>query len=277
MKERNSDRPYVSLNSFNGRNGIELKKDLFYYTTDIVNVVMLGNPYAESWVLVDAGMPGSGKDIISIVKKRFGKDAKPKAIVLTHGHFDHVGDIKVLLEEWEVPVYAHPLEFPYLTGEKDYPRHPFSLEQGFIPFTYPTDGINIKNSLLPLPGDHSVPYLPDWIWVPSVGHSPGHISLYRTSDRVLISGDAFITVRQDALYKTRLQKAEINGPPVYLTHDWQAAWESVKNLALLKPSMVVPGHGHAMRGEMLKEGLRILAEEFDRIAIPDEERYAQRV
>ncbi|MDY0395290.1 MBL fold metallo-hydrolase [Virgibacillus halophilus] len=38
--------------------------------------------------------------------------------MLTHGHFDHVGGLVDLVKEWEVPVYAHSLEFPYLTGKK---------------------------------------------------------------------------------------------------------------------------------------------------------------
>src|SRR5919107_1012291 len=47
--------------------------------------------------------------------------ARPAAVVLTHGHFDHVGSLEALLEAWDVPIYAHPLERPYLTGVSPYP------------------------------------------------------------------------------------------------------------------------------------------------------------
>jgi glyoxylase-like metal-dependent hydrolase (beta-lactamase superfamily II) len=41
--------------------------------------------------------------------------------VLTHGHFDHVGSVIELADYWNVPVYAHKLELPYLVGQMDYP------------------------------------------------------------------------------------------------------------------------------------------------------------
>src|ERR1700710_183150 len=47
--------------------------------------------------------------------------ALPSAIVLTHGHFDHVGPLETLAKEWDVPIYAHKLEHPYLNGTKSYP------------------------------------------------------------------------------------------------------------------------------------------------------------
>ena len=274
-KPRNSDSSYIPMTSISSGKGVEVLNDVFCYTNQIVNVIMLGDPQQGSWILVDAGMPKSGKEIISVAKERFGNNP-PAAIVLTHGHFDHVGGIEDMIEEWEVPVYAHPLEFPFLTGEKDYPKPDPSVEGGLlakISFIYPISPINIKDHLLPLPSDHTVPNFPDWVWVPSAGHSPGHVSFYRAADRTLISGDAFITVRQDSLYKVLIQKEEINGPPRYLTTDWQAAWESVKNLELLQPNLVLPGHGHPMKGEALKEGLKTLVDQFDRIAIPDHGRY----
>lgn len=272
------DKELIPKTSVPNGKGREMRKDVYYYTNQMVNIIMIGDPEEGDWVLVDAGMPRSGQEIISVIQKRFGRDNKPSAIVLTHGHFDHVGGLKELIEEWNVPVYAHPLEFPYLTGEKQYPMPDPSVEGGFlakIPFIYPTYPINIKNTLYPLPTDHSLPHMPDWVWVSSTGHSPGHVSFYRGNDRTLISGDAFTTVRQDSLYKVLLQREEINGPPAYLTANWQAAWDSVKNLEMLKPLLAIPGHGNAMEGNALKDGLKNLVKNFEKLAIPNYSKYME--
>nr|WP_218937519.1 MBL fold metallo-hydrolase [Antarcticibacterium flavum] len=60
---------------------------------------MIGEPAGESRVLVDAGMAKSGEGIIKVAEKRFGKGNKPAAIILTLGHFDHVGGLVYFLGE----------------------------------------------------------------------------------------------------------------------------------------------------------------------------------
>jgi hypothetical protein len=86
-------------------------------------------------------------------------------------------------------------------------------------------------------------------------------------------GDAFTTVRQDSFYKVLIQKKEINGPPRYLTPDWRSAKESVQKLEALKPKMAITGHGPAMEGEELGEGLKNLVNNFEEIAVPNHGRY----
>lgn len=99
------------------------------------------------------------------------------------------------------------------------------------------------------------------------------IALFRESDQLLISADAFITVKQDSLYRVFVQKKEVCGPPVYLTTDWIAAYESVKKLAELQPGIVIPGHGTAMQDAELKEGLNKLIANWDDKAVPDQSKW----
>lgn len=247
-------------------------QDVFYYTNQIVNVIFIGKPEDEKWVLVDAGMPKSGDKIISVAEEIYGKGKPPSSIILTHGHFDHVGGITTLLKKWDVPVYAHPLELVYLTGKKAYPEPDTSVEGGMlakISSIYPHEPIDISGAVIPLLDDHSLLGLPEWKWVHTPGHSPGHISLFRERDRLLIAGDAFVTVKQDSFYKVLVQKEEVQGPPNYLTTDWTAAKKSVINLAALEPEWVITGHGKHMHGRPLKEGLGYLLENWKEVALPD--------
>ncbi len=78
-----------------------------------VNVFAVSTPRG-GWTLIDTGLYLSAGKIKHWAEEHFGKGTKPEAIILTHGHFDHVGAAKDLLKEWNVPVYAHPAEFPYL-------------------------------------------------------------------------------------------------------------------------------------------------------------------
>ncbi|MFD2435214.1 MBL fold metallo-hydrolase [Modicisalibacter luteus] len=120
----------------------------------------------------------------------------------------------------------------------------------------------------PLPEDGSVPGMPSWHWVATPGHTQGHVSFFRDTDRAMIVGDAFVTVRQDELYQVLTQHQELNGPPRYFTPDWNAARDSVQRLADLKPSVAMTGHGLPMSGEALEHDLESLARDFDSMARP---------
>lgn len=265
--------PTYSTESGNAR---EVLPDLCTYTNKIVNLHMVGHPDSSDFVLIDAGLTNSSDAIIKVVEERFGQGSRPQAIILTHGHFDHVGSIIELIEHWDVPVYAHKLELPYLTGRTPYPDPDPTVEGGMMAkmsSVYPKEPIDLAENVHPLPADGTVPYLTEFEWIHTPGHSEGHVSFYRASDGTLIVGDAFVTVQQDSLYKTMVQKKEIHGPPVYFTNDWEAAKASVEKLASIKPETAVFGHGKALQGDELREGLNRLAENFDEVAKPSHGKY----
>lgn len=274
-----SDYKYIPATSIGSGMTIQVLPDLFCHTVQIVNIILAGDPNTKDFVLVDAGMPHSANEIISVVEEYYGANSHPKAIILTHGHFDHVGAIIELVKHWEIPVYAHELELPYLTGQKSYPEPDPTVEGGLIAKMsplFPNEPINLDNHVEKLPADGTIPYLPDFCWIHTPGHSPGHISLFRESDNTLIVGDAFVTVKQDSLYKVITQKQEINGPPRYFTTDWEAAKESVIKLASLSPSVAITGHGLPMSGELLTKSLEKLVHDFDQIAVPDFGKYVDK-
>lgn len=239
-------------------------------------VRLAGPDVGNRWVLVDAGLPISAHAIRSTAAKTFGEGAPPEAIILTHGHFDHTGVLKTLADEWDVPIYAHALEAPFLDGRAGY-APPDPWVGGALALTsplYPRGPIDVRDRLRLLPADGSVPHLDEWCWVHTPGHSPGHVSFFRDRDRTLIVGDAFVTTRQEYLTSVLAQTQAVFGPPRYFTHDWGAAEQSVKMLAALEPEVAATGHGTQMRGEPLREQLDALASDFSR-EVPTDGRYAR--
>jgi glyoxylase-like metal-dependent hydrolase (beta-lactamase superfamily II) len=272
MKRSSSTNRFQPLTSVNSGDSFEVTPDLYCTTIQIVNVVFFGFAGdGKEWVLIDAGMPKSAQKIKEAAAKRFGKNNPPKAIILTHAHFDHIGGLIDLLEEWDVPVYAHGLELPYLRGAKDYPLPDFMTEGGMVAklsLTFPVKSIDIGDRVRSLPTDKTVPFMEGWQWIHTPGHTEGHVSLFRETDRALIVGDAFVTVRQDSIYKVLVQELEMNGPPRYLTPDWIAAEETVKKLHALNPSLAITGHGIPVEGQWLSEELERLADKFKELAVP---------
>lgn len=274
--ESSFENTFMPLTSVANGEGLAYRPDIFCFPVQIVNVCFIGDPKQrdKGWVLVDAGMPRSAKKIIKAAEERF--DFPPTAIILTHGHFDHVGAIIELIEHWNIPVYAHELEMPYLTGSSDYPPADPTVNGGLItemsPF-FPHDGINLDDRVSALPADGTIPVLPEWEYIHTPGHTRGHISLFRKGDGTLIAGDAFVTVKQESLYKVMMQEQEISGPPKYFTTDWVLAERSVKKLASLQPTLAITGHGEPMFGESLKSNLKLLCKKFHEIAVPEQGRY----
>ncbi len=229
-----------------------------------------------SWVLIDAGIPLASGKIRAWAESHFGERTNPAAIILTHGHFDHVGSIEALLEHWDVPVFAHPAELPYLTGQQKYPPPDPAVGGGLMAVMsplYPRSWSNLTGRVQPLPLDGTVPFLPDWRWLHTPGHAPGHISLFREQDRTLIVGDAFCTTKQESFLAVALQRPELTGPPAYYTTDWKAAHASVELLAQLQPRFVAPGHGLPIAGNDVPSQLKELALHFETLGMPEHGKY----
>lgn len=257
----------------------QVAPDLACKRLALVNVVFFGTAGAadRQWVLIDTGIPGSAGTITRAAVERFGENSRPAAILLTHGHFDHVGTVQALAEQWDTPVFAHIREHPFLNGTSSYPSPDPSVGGGLMALLsplYPKGPIDITSRLEALP-EGQVPGMPGWKWLETPGHAPGHVSFWRESDRATIVGDAFITTKQESAYSVAMQRPELHGPPQYFTPDWINAGESVRRLAALQPELVVTGHGPPMQGPKMRAALDLLARDFERIAVPEHGRYVR--
>lgn len=225
------------------------------------------NPAAreDGWVLLDTGLRGLGEATIRrAAAMRYGASSRPRAIVLTHGHFDHAGSARSLASLWGAPVFAHPLELPYLNGRSDYPPQDPTVGGALANMSrvFPSSGTDINEHLRPLPSDGSFPFLPGWQAIHTPGHTAGHVSLWREGDGVLLTGDALATMNMESWRTMVTMPRELRWPPSPMTTDWDAARESVRRLAALRPRAIAAGHGLPMTGDHIADELEEFAGAF---------------
>lgn len=247
----------------------EIAAGVYRHALRGVNVYLLRS--GSSWVLIDTGWRDSGPAIREAAQSLFGPGSHPQAILLTHPHGDHVGSAVELARTWDVPVYIHADDLPLLSGDilsqadppeaigrfmvrlmRRLPRR--TLEKLAIP--------DLAAAARALPGgDAGVPGLANWECIYTPGHSPGHVAFFRRSDRVLIAGDAVLTVR---LWGLLPNVRRISRPLRLPSWDWRAAKGSVAILAGLEPAVLACGHGIPMSGPGVAAELRAFSDRFSR-------------
>ncbi|GAA3995695.1 hypothetical protein GCM10022408_02800 [Hymenobacter fastidiosus] len=232
-----------------------------------VNLYFVETRQPGEWVLVDTGLPGSEKAIIAAADKLFYPGTHPAAIILTHGHMDHAGSVRALAEHWKVPVLAHPLEMPFLTAKAVYPPADPTVDGGgslaLVARFFPPQSFQYSDLMQKLPTDSdAVPYLSEWRWLHTPGHAPGHLALFRESDRTLLGGDAFATANHESVPSLLLMLPEISVAGAPFNYDWEQVRSSVQQLAALRPDAIGCGHGPAVQGAKYTEQLQHLADNF---------------
>jgi glyoxylase-like metal-dependent hydrolase (beta-lactamase superfamily II) len=166
-----------TLESSQARSGslMHVAEDVAGLQIVMVNVYFVGHPVSGDWVLIDAALPMSAGRVAQATHERF--DGRPPvAIVLTHGHFDHVGALRELADRWDVSIYAHRLEMPYLTGRSDYPPPDPTVGGGMMArmsSLYPKHAYDFRPRVRELPADGTVPGMPGWRWIETPGIRPG--------------------------------------------------------------------------------------------------------
>ena len=248
-----------------------------------------------SWVLVDAGAEGCAPEILAVAEVLFGAGLAPAAILLTHDHPDHAGSAAELARKWGCCVWAHPGEMPIIQGDiVTFRKYAHPLDRWLIlpllsllskkqieaivsrgSLKGVARALDVENSGGPAAagavGDagaadadggtgagSAVPGLPDWEAVPTPGHTPGHVAFFRRQDRVLVTGDALLTLGLDSIWSLVVKKPRLSGPPWYVTWNRPMAKKAVAKLAELKPLVVAGGHGQPLSGADLSGQLRKL-------------------
>jgi glyoxylase-like metal-dependent hydrolase (beta-lactamase superfamily II) len=204
----------------------EIAPDVFHIPVTPRNGV---NTYLVGDVLVDTGLATSGKKLREALDGR-----EVKAIALTHAHGDHGGSARKLADELGLPVWVGTADHEATVSGNAVKKDPFNAP-----------GVRVIAGLM---GDFKgVPVARDlnegdeltagFTVLDTPGHSPGHVSFWRESDRVLICGDVFFNMH---LLTT---VPGLRQPPKAFTPDPAQNRASERRLAGYQPAVVGFGHG----------------------------------
>lgn len=174
----------------------------------------------ERALIVDPG-DEAGKIIQYLETKRL----KPEAILMTHGHFDHIGALKEVQAKYEVPVYAHKDEEEYFTNS----GYNLSFKSGRTPIE-----IHDLSAFIFMNEDETIQLLDQQIDIRHVpGHSLGSIAFYFKEAGVVLSGDA--------LFKGSIGRTDL----IHGNYDQLILSIKAKLFTLPDDTVVYSGHGAA--------------------------------
>lgn len=188
------------------------------------------NAYVADGMLIDAGI----RQLAPLLLRRLRAE-RPIAHLLTHAHPDHQGASRALCTALNLPLWC---------GAAD----AAGMQSGHLEALLPTSWTN--RALARLVGGPAHPVtrrlregdrLGAWVVLETPGHTPGHLSFWRPSDRVLIIGD--VLANQHPL----TGRVGLIEPLRRFTLDPARNRASARRLAALRPQLVCFGHGPPLR------------------------------
>ncbi len=197
----------------------------------------------DALILVDAGMPGQLGDLRQEME-RFGTTPEMITdIILTHQDFDHIGGVSDILREMDHParIMAHAEEKPYIQGDRPFIKLDPEIRrkmQANLPAGQTLNPANRPENFRGLKVDQTLedgevlPFDIPILVVHTPGHTPGHLSLYFPTAKILLTGDAL-----------NCDDGQLVGPAPIHSVDIHQAWQSLGKLTALDIDSIICYHG----------------------------------
>ncbi len=189
----------------------------------------------------------------TIVQYLSDKHLRVDAIVCTHCHSDHIGNLKRLKESLEVTVAMHPSDIPVVEGKEELPAPSFMPPEFLKHFR--SEPCKVDRALAD--GEFVTP---DLQVIHVEGHTKGSICLL-LKDRILIAGDCVVGKND---MNPAMAPNELNPPIEMFSRDYEQAVKSLNRLLTYNFSAILPSHGTSiMEGgkEKLEKMLREVAKQ----------------
>jgi glyoxylase-like metal-dependent hydrolase (beta-lactamase superfamily II) len=195
-----------------------------------------GNAYIlerNGLVVIDTGIPGSGRTILSYIRDTLHREpSEITTVLITHFHTDHIGGMRALKEAAPgLKAAIHEADAGYVSGQVPLPRYKsftgliLRLFVTLRPSTFPADIMLRDGDRI---GGLTCIHLP--------GHTPGSSGFLDTESATFFSGD---TVRSDG-------KSLFEGPTGF-SMDVPRSRESIRKIAALEFDTLLVGHGRPLR------------------------------
>lgn len=201
------------------------------YPRHAVNAYLVEHPDGDGVTLVDAGTRLWGRRLLRRVERATDDaDAGLARHVLTHAHPDHQGTTARVCDRFDVPLWCGAGDRAAVESG-DLPPAGKSAVEGIIQGVMAGPACDVDGTLAE--GDE----VAGFAVVPTPGHTPGHVSLWRERDGLLIAGDALLNM------DLRTTRVGLHEPVQRFTSDPERARDSIERLVDLEPDTVLFGHG----------------------------------
>ena len=145
-----------------------IKLDIVVVGVLSVNCYIVWHSETKDAYIVD---PGSDADLIAQRVAELG--VTPRALLLTHGHVDHIMAVPELAQKWDIPVWIHAEDIPLYS----------SPDNALLPWIPAVENLPAPVAEIPmLPGfEFNLLHTP--------GHTKGGVCFYFPKEKLVITGD----------------------------------------------------------------------------------------